>query len=959
MRFKSGLLRLIASLALVLTLCIQVFPSAAVQAADTQADNPTGKTTTTAETQAAAPKLVQLKSSETPPQISSERLAKLEAAQASRYDRHKLPQPQTDPNAVLVNAPPSSPPTQAGAKPQTEGAGKDAPGTFSFFKFGTPSGVEPFGYKSSTSEPSTSNAGQTVFYTANWYDARSLDGGSTWSYINPYTEFPTVYGDFCCDQDTLYSPAYGIFIWHMQYEDNGAGSTNNNRIAIATLNSIKTNTWWYYDFQPSNQGFLSNDTYDYPHLGMSSNYLYLTLNVFAATGGFAKAATILRLPLASLAAAAGFSYRYYNATSNFSFVTTQGATSTMYFGSHNNSTSIRIWTWPEADLSPVYNDVSHASQTYNYSCASPNGGNACQRLDSRLQTGWVAKGRVGFMWNVGSGTDGLGTFAYPYVRILQFNQTSKALLYENSVYNGGFAWFAPSSAPNARGDLAGTIVVSGGGRNPENYAWIWDDYNGGNSPQPLENYYIAGSSYGPASNRWGDYLRTRASSNTGLQWIGTAYILKTGSCSQGCSEAYYLRFGRNRDNVTEPLVYYPLATPVRLLDTRPGQSTCITRNAPLYGGNYYSFVGRGITCGSVSIPASAQTLVGNATAVNNVGGGSGFATLFPYLANQPTVSNLNYSAGQIVANAFTLQLGSYGYFNIYSSQTTHYVIDITGYYAPPGAGLYYHPLASPIRLYDSRVGQGSCYTPGGGTGALQGNVTYYLDATKTCSGLTIPDDAQVIVGNATVVNNAGSTSGFTTVFPAGTARPNASNVNFQTAGQIVPNQFTVKLGTGGSAGLFYFYTNVSVNIIFDVTGYYSATASDVNGAGLYYYGLAGPVRLLDTRLNTNACTNKNSPITGGSAYLLSVNNRSCWDAYLPSGAKVAVGNATAVGNVGALGGFITLYPGGSSLPPVSNLNFVAGKAVPNAFTVRLGSGGFNVYANRDVNFLIDVGGYFA
>ena len=46
---------------------------------------------------------------------------------------------------------------------------------------------------------------------------------------------------------------------------------------------------------------------------------------------------------------------------------------------------------------------------------------------------------------------------------------------------------------------------------------------------------------------------------------------------------------------------------------------------------------------------------------------------------------MNYTPGQIVPNAFTVSLGSGdGAFNIYVSSQIHFIVDITGYYAPPG-----------------------------------------------------------------------------------------------------------------------------------------------------------------------------------------------------------------------------------------------------------------------------------
>ena len=59
--------------------------------------------------------------------------------------------------------------------------------------------------RSTIQEPTTLNLDDAVFYTGNWYAAKSTNGGATFSYINPYTFFPSVNGGFCCDQVTAYA----------------------------------------------------------------------------------------------------------------------------------------------------------------------------------------------------------------------------------------------------------------------------------------------------------------------------------------------------------------------------------------------------------------------------------------------------------------------------------------------------------------------------------------------------------------------------------------------------------------------------------------------------------------------------------------------------------------------------------------------------------------------------------
>ncbi len=398
------------------------------------------------------------------------------------------------------------------------------------------------------------------------------------------------------------------------------------------------------------------------------------------------------------------------------------------------------------------------------------------------------------------------------------------------------------------------------------------------------------------------------------------------------------------------LMYYPLPSPVRLLDTRPGESACFTPGTPL--GNDAVRLQEAVGACS-GIPASARVITGNATVVNFISTGFHWITLYPSDAAQPNASNLNFSDNQIVPNNFTVGLGPDGAFKIYSHASTHFIVDITGYYAPPGqGGLYYHPLPAPVRLLDTRPGETACDAPGV---PLAGDGTRTVLAHRTCLGATIPSTAKAVVGNATVVNFISSGFHWITLYPFGTAQPNASNLNF-TANQIVPNAFVSGLSTDGK---FNIYSHASTHFIVDVTGYFSDQAVDVNGQGLLYNPLPAPVRLLDTRPGEPGCDAPGLPL-GNDATRMQTAHRTCFGAAVPPAAKAVVGNATVVNFISSGFHWITLYPFGAPEPNASNLNFTANQIVPNAFVVGLSSDGrFNIYSHASTHFIVDLTGYFA
>jgi len=58
----------------------------------------------------------------------------------------------------------------------------------------------------------------------------------------------------------------------------------------------------------------------------------------------------------------------------------------------------------------------------------------------------------------------------------------------------------------------------------------------------------------------------------------------------------------------------------------------------------------------------------------------GFLTVWPCSETKPLAATLNYSAGQIIANALAVPIGSNGQICIYSSQQTNLVADISGFH---------------------------------------------------------------------------------------------------------------------------------------------------------------------------------------------------------------------------------------------------------------------------------------
>ena len=110
-----------------------------------------------------------------------------------------------------------------------------------------------------------------------------------------------------------------------------------------------------------------------------------------------------------------------------------------------------------------------------------------------------------------------------------------------------------------------------------------------------------------------------------------------------------------------------------------------------------------------------------------------------------------------------------------------------------------------------------------------------------------------------------------------------------------------------------------------------------------------PVRLMDTRSSGGAL--------GPGAYRDLVVAGVTPGA--PAGATAVVINVTVTGTTAA--SYLTVFPHGAAQPLASNLNWVAGKTIPNLVSVQVGGSGaitfFNAFGSTHV--VVDLEGYFA
>jgi len=252
------------------------------------------------------------------------------------------------------------------------------------------------------------------------------------------------------------------------------------------------------------------------------------------------------------------------------------------------------------------------------------------------------------------------------------------------------------------------------------------------------------------------------------------------------------------------LAFYP-ATPCRVADTRKS-------NGPFGGpslgaGGLRNFTVPASACG---IPSTAQAYSLNMTAVPPAP--LTYLTTWPTGQTQPNVSTLNALQGQIAANAAIVPAGTNGAISVFVSDASNAIVDINGYFAPPGnpGALYFYPV-TPCRIADTRSAAGTFGGPSLGAAATR---TFPI-ASSACN---LPFTAQAYSLNMTAVPTGSLL--YLSAWPAGQPQPVVSTLN-DLQGQIVANAAIVPAGAGSFAGSISVFVSDATNLVIDINGYFA------------------------------------------------------------------------------------------------------------------------------------------
>jgi len=375
--------------------------------------------------------------------------------------------------------------------------------------------------------------------------------------------------------------------------------------------------------------------------------------------------------------------------------------------------------------------------------------------------------------------------------------------------------------------------------------------------------------------------------------------------------------------------------PKRLLDTRIGPDFVTVDHVGEGGGERDAGAVTVVpVAGRANLPSDSSSVALTVTVTEATA--AGFVTVWPCGAERPTASNLNFTAGATVANTVVSKVSSDGSVCIYNQTPAQLVVDVDAF-MPAGSSV---DAVVPARLLDTR--SGAPYTTidhvgegGGRPGAA--SVTVLPVAGRA----GVPVDAAGAVLTVTVTDPAAN--GFVTVWPCGTDRPTASNLN-HSSGATVANTVVSKLGNGSVC----IFNQVPTHIVVDVDGFLAA--------GSHVTSLV-PGRLFDSRSGPDFVTVDHQQEGVGK---LDADRFAYLYVGLRAGVGFPVGSVVLTVTVTepSADGFITIWSCEVDRPTASNLNYAAGQTVANTVVTMAAVGGeVCIYTKSPTHLVVDVNGY--
>lgn len=403
---------------------------------------------------------------------------------------------------------------------------------------------------STLAEPAAANNALRVFAAGNFNHAEvSNNGGVTWADV-PLPAGPAAAPIVCCDHDVVIDDASRV-TFHSTLYVNAALTTGAVRIFVRRVPPLA-------DCSYTLEGPIANRLPDYPHIGLTKRFLYLSTNNVGAAGGFARMTRLNLDQMANCAIAAFTTFSQpFALFGQRVWVPGEGANNieTMRWGQRDSATVFRIFSWAEAAAAPV--QTTRVIATSNAADPDCRGGvgnfDFIRAIDTslagfglRATTAPGANGGPGIFaayWNVSA--DAVHTQGHIHAAV--FSLSTLGLLAQPHIFNNASCFGFPMVTANKRGDLGISLAfggrAGGGGTAAQGFVGIDDEFTAGLGFFGTV-FLTASGTHNRSDGRFGDYFTIHAYEPCEKWFSATNYARLNGTALANINSRY-IEFGRN------------------------------------------------------------------------------------------------------------------------------------------------------------------------------------------------------------------------------------------------------------------------------------------------------------------------------------------------------------------------------------------------------------------------------
>ncbi|MGH8532241.1 MAG: hypothetical protein ACREV1_05775 [Gammaproteobacteria bacterium] len=405
---------------------------------------------------------------------------------------------------------------------------------------------------STLAEPAAANNARLVFAAGNFNHAEfSANGGGKWTNV-PLPGGPADAPNLCCDHDVVIDDATRVVFHSVLYLNQFPPTNGVVRIFVRrNINSTVHNC--SYTIDPA--GTANNDIPDYPHLGLTKRHLYLTINAnnFARVYRFGihEMASCLTTPTQTFT-------QPHSTFGQRVWIPAQGANNieTMYWAQHSNSTTLRIFQWPESAAAPT--SVTRALTASSFGDPDCRGGTnnvdwiqgvsvpTIIGFDQHCTGAPGANGGPGVLacyWNVGPDA----AHTQGHIHAAAFSLSGLGLINQPHIFSNSFCWGFPVVTSNKRGDLGISVAfggrAGGGGAAVQGAVGVDDEFTTGLGFFGTALATTASGTHNPT--RFGDYFTIHPYEPCEKWFAATNYALSGGTGVANVNSRY-VEFGRNQ-----------------------------------------------------------------------------------------------------------------------------------------------------------------------------------------------------------------------------------------------------------------------------------------------------------------------------------------------------------------------------------------------------------------------------